>query len=97
MKKVIAIVALVTAMGTANAGFFGNNYGGYNGNGFFGFNPYSFMGPRWFIQEASNFVDEFDGNNYGYNRYHTYGYNHVNRTTSQYMNNYMDGYSRYVR
>jgi hypothetical protein len=107
MKKVIATVALATVMGTASAGFFGfgsNNYGGYNDNGIFGFNPYSFMTPGWFIEEMDNFADEFSNDNYyGYNGYRNvhYPYNRVHSNNkvndSEYLSNYMRGYSNFYR
>jgi hypothetical protein len=95
MKKVILAAALAVTMGNASAGFFGNNYYG-NDRGIFGFNPYSFMEPRWFIKEASNFVDEFDNNNYRYTHIPT-GYNHYSANTKQYTKDYWVGYSRYYR
>jgi len=71
MKKLIAIATLVASM-SASAGFFGNNNvtpwntnvnSGYaEDNGIFAYNPYSFFEPRWYIQEASNFMDEIDEN-----------------------------------
>ena len=65
MKKIIAIAALVAAT-SASAGFFNNNNtttwnNGYQeDNGIFSFNPYSFWQPRWYIQEANNFMNEID-------------------------------------
>jgi len=69
MKKIIAIAALVAAT-SASAGFFNNNNvtpwntnvnSGYaEDNGIFAYNPYSFFEPRWYIQEASNFMNEID-------------------------------------
>jgi hypothetical protein len=85
-------------MGTASAGFFGNNYNG--SNGFFGFNPYSFMEPRWFIKEARNFVDEFDNDNYYGNRSRRYSiipYNYSNADSGKYYSSYMTGYSNYYK
>ncbi len=67
MKKIIAIAALVAAT-TASAGFFNDNnswsteYGNTDDNGIFSFNPYSVFEPRWYIQEANNFMDEIDEN-----------------------------------
>jgi hypothetical protein len=96
MKKLIVTVALATTMGTASAGFFNNNnYNGYNqDNGLFAYNPYSFFDPRWFMQEAENFVDEFDnddGDRYGYN-----GYNSSTHSfpVTSYNKNYVRGYAR---
>ena len=72
MKKIIAIAALVAAT-SASAGFFNNNNvtpwntnvnSGYaEDNGIFAYNPYSFFEPRWYIQEANNFMDEIDAEN----------------------------------
>jgi hypothetical protein len=64
MKKIIAIAALVAAT-SASAGFFNNNNTTWNNgyqedNGIFSFNPYSFWEPRWYIQEANNFMNEID-------------------------------------
>jgi|JYMV01.1.fsa_nt_gi hypothetical protein len=63
MKKIIAIAALVAAT-SASAGFFNDNTSWSNGyqedNGIFDFNPYSFWEPRWYIQEANNFMNEVD-------------------------------------
>jgi hypothetical protein len=64
MKKIIAIAALVAAT-SASAGFFNNNNTTWNNgyqedNGIFSFNPYSFWEPRWYIQEANNFMNEVD-------------------------------------
>jgi len=96
MKKITLTVVLATTMGTASAGFFNNNdYNGYNqDNGLFAYNPYSFFDPRWFIQEAENFVDEFDNDDndrYGYN-----GYNSSTHSfpVTSYNKNYVRGYAR---
>lgn len=79
MKKIIAIFAMAAALG-ANA-FWNNNgpwnnngwnngYGYNDDNGIFGYNPYEFWDPRWYMEEMSNMVDEFDdefnNNNNGY-------------------------------
>jgi hypothetical protein len=52
----------------------GNNYNnnGYQeDNGMFGYNPYDYWDPRWYMEEMSNMVDEFDdefnNNNNGWN------------------------------
>ena len=85
MKKIIAIFAMVAALG-ANA-FWNNNStpwsNSYNNscyqadNGMFGYNPYDYWDPRWYMEEMSNMVDEIDdeinsnsnNNGYGYNPY----------------------------
>mgnify|MGYP003985153221 FL=1 len=88
MKKIIAIFAMVAALG-ANA-FWNNNNSmpwgnSYNNNGYqsdngmFGYNPYDYWDPRWYMEEMTNMVDEIDdeissnGNNNGWNN--GYGYN----------------------
>lgn len=93
MKKLLAI-ALVAASLSANA-FFNNNdmpwNNGYNNNGYnnygyqqdngiFGYNPYNFWDPRWYMEEMSNMVDEFDDefNNNGWNNNNFNGYNPYN-------------------
>jgi hypothetical protein len=84
MKKMIAIFAMVAALG-ANAFWNNNNTpwnNGYNtsgyqsDNGMFGYNPYDYWDPRWYMEEMSNMVDEIDdeinsnsNNGYGYNPY----------------------------
>lgn len=63
MKKAVIAVLTATVMVSASAGFFGNNNvnNGYaEDNGWFSYNPYSYFNPRWYIQEASNFMDEID-------------------------------------
>ena len=95
MKKLIVTVALATTMGTASAGFFNSNNNGYNqDNGVFAYNPYSFFDPRWFMQEAENFVDEFDDDDSD-----RYGYNGYNSSThsfpiTSFNKNYVRGYAR---
>jgi hypothetical protein len=103
MKKALIVVTLVTAMNTASAGFFGNNYS-WSDNGVFGFNPYSFMEPRWFIQEAGNFVDEFDNTSKYRGSYHDFPvsasvipYNYSKAEKSNYFSDYMAGYSNYYK
>ena len=61
MNKIIAIAVLVAAT-SASAGFFDNN-SWEKDNGVFSYNPYSFFEPRWYIQEANNFMDEIDAEN----------------------------------
>jgi hypothetical protein len=94
MKKIVLTVALATAMVTASAGFFNNNnYNGYgNDNGLFSYNPYSFFDPRWFMQEAENFVDEFDDDNYY--AYNGYSGSDKNFPVTAYNPNYVRGYAR---
>ena len=110
MKKLVIAVVLATTMGSASA-FWGNNNWN-NDNGIFGFNPYSFMNPKWFIQEADNFMDEFD-NDYRYNRhgyngrsYHSFPvsndtsyvpWNSYGAKNKDYYSNYMKGYSKYYK
>ena len=70
MKKLFAVTLLVAASLSANAfwnnnnGPWNNNYNNYNGyqddNGMFGYNPYDYWDPRWYMEEMSNMVDEFD-------------------------------------
>ncbi|SMM98001.1 hypothetical protein SPONL_1722 [uncultured Candidatus Thioglobus sp.] len=96
MKKIITI-ALLTLTVSANAFWnsnntpwgngYNNNYGNYGSqdNGFFAFNPFDYWDPRWYPEEMSNMIDEFDnnwgGNNQnGYNS-NGYRYNPYNRTT----------------
>jgi hypothetical protein len=94
MKKLIVTVALATTMVTASAGFFNNNNGYNQDNGLFAYNPYSFFDPRWFMQEAENFVDEFDNDDvdrYGYNGYNSSTHNFP---ITSYNKNYVRGYAR---
>ena len=92
MKKIIAIFAMTAALG-ANA-FWNNNgpwnnngwnngYGYNDDNGIFGYNPYDFWDPRWYMEEMSNMVDEFD-DEFGDNNY--YGYNNPYNTPWNYNN-----------
>jgi hypothetical protein len=90
MKKIIAIFAMAAAL-SANAFFnnndmpwnngFNNNNGYQEDNGIFSYNPYDYWDPRWYMEEMSNMVDEFDdefnSNNsgYGYNPYNNTPYN----------------------
>jgi hypothetical protein len=60
------------------------------------------MEPRWFIQEAGNFIDEFDSNNYGYNGYNgnsnSYNVHHSlyrNTANPAYNKNYVKGLASY--
>ncbi|WP_428087333.1 hypothetical protein [Candidatus Thioglobus sp.] len=84
MKKIFAIVLVAVSL-SANAFFSssdmpwnsGSNNNGYQkDNGMFGYNPYNYWDPRWYMEEMSNMVDEFDdnlssndNNNNGYNPY----------------------------
>ncbi len=87
MKKILAIVLLAFTL-SANAfwnnnGPWGNNYNnygnyGYQDNGIFAFNPYDYWDPRWYAEEMSNMMDEFDDNGWN-NNYGGYGYNPYNR------------------
>ncbi len=62
-----------------------NNTNGYNNNGYqddngmFGYNPYDYWDPRWYMEEMSNMVDEFDdefnNSNNGWNNNNYGGYN----------------------
>jgi len=96
MKKIIAIFAMVAALG-ANA-FWNNNNStpwgnGYNNsgyqqdNGIFSYNPYDYWDPRWYMEEMSNMVDELDdefntnSNNSGYG-YNPYSNGPWNRTAT---------------
>ncbi|CAC9601581.1 hypothetical protein [uncultured Gammaproteobacteria bacterium] len=105
MKKLLAMILVVASL-SANAFFNSNdmpwnNTNGYNNNGYqddngmFGYNPYDYWDPRWYMEEMSNMVDEFDdefnnsnngwnNNNYGgYNPYNNYGgYNPYNNFNS---------------
>jgi len=87
MKKILAVVLLAFALG-ANAFWNNNNntpwsngsnnYNGYQeDNGMFGYNPYDFWDPRWYMEEMSNMVDEFD-DEFSNNNYNGYGYNPYN-------------------
>jgi len=78
MKKIIVIAAIIAAStASAGFGFFNNNgYNGYTDNGIFAFNGFSMFDPRWYTQEFTNMVNEFDSeftnnnnNNYGYSSY----------------------------
>ncbi|MDC9726582.1 MAG: hypothetical protein PSN35_01955 [Candidatus Thioglobus sp.] len=98
MKKLLAI-ALVAASLSANA-FFNNNdmpwnngynnYGYQEDNGMFGYNPYDYWDPRWYMEEMSNMVDEFDdefnNNNNGWNNNNFNGYNPYNNFNNPYNN-----------
>ncbi len=93
MKKLLAI-ALVAASLSANAFFNSNDMPWSNGssnngyqedNGMFGYNPYDYWDPRWYMEEMSNMVDEFDdefnndsNNNNGWNTNNFNGYNPYN-------------------
>jgi hypothetical protein len=64
MKKIIAIAALIAAT-SASAGFFNNNSNNLspsyqNDNGIFAYNGNDFWDPRWYAQEFTNMVNEFD-------------------------------------
>ncbi|MDB9829150.1 hypothetical protein OAS07_00600 [Candidatus Thioglobus sp.] len=100
MKKLLAI-ALIAASLSANAFFnsndmpWNNNYNNSNGyqkdNGMFGYNPYNIMDPRWYIEEMSNMIDEFDDefnndNNSWNNNNNFNGYNPYNNFNSPYNN-----------
>ena len=109
MKKLLAI-ALIAASLSANAFFNnndmpwnGNNYNNYNNNGYqqdngmFGYNPYDYWDPRWYMEEMSNMVDEFDdefnnnnngwnNNNNGWNNNNFNGYNPYNNFNSPWNN-----------
>lgn len=96
MKKIIAIFAMAAALGANafwnnnnapwNNGY--NNYGYQNDNGIFAYNPYDYWDPRWYMEEMSNMVDEFDdefnNNNNGWNN--GYGYNPYNNGPWNYNN-----------
>ena len=95
MKKLLAI-ALVAASLSANAFFNSNdmpwNNNNYNNNGYqedngmFGYNPYDYWDPRWYMEEMSNMVDEFDDeigdNNNGWNNNNFNGYNPYNSSNN---------------
>lgn len=108
MKKIIALV-LLTATLSVHAFWNNNNwnnmpwggsnyYGHQNDNGIFGYNPYDFWDPRWYSEEMSNMVDEFDdnngwgNNNYGYNPYNYRG----NRAYNAAPNRYNSRPNRYI-
>ena len=84
MKKIFAVVLLAFTLG-ANAfwnnndmPWNSNNYNGYGyaeDNGIFAYNPYDYWDPRWYMEEMSNMVDEFDdefNNDNYYNGYYPY-------------------------
>lgn len=84
MKKILVVVLLALTL-SANA-FWNNNgprsngygnYYGYQDNGIFAFNPYNYWDPRWYAEEMSNMMDEFDGDDRD-NHYGGYGYNPYN-------------------
>jgi len=85
MKKIFAVVLLAFSLG-ANAFFnnndmpwnngFNNNVNGYQqDNGIFSYNPYDYWDPRWYMEEMSNMVDEFDNEINNNNNNYGYGYN----------------------
>ncbi len=90
MKKIFAVILLAFSLG-ANAFFnnndmpwnngFNNNNGYQKDNGIFSYNPYDYWDPRWYMEEMSNMVDEFDNeinsnnNRYAYNPYNNNSYN----------------------
>ena len=84
MKKIIAIFAMVAALG-ANAFWnnnstpwnngYGNNSGYQSDNGMFGYNPYDYWDPRWYMEEMSNMVDEIDDEINSNSNNNGYGYN----------------------
>ncbi len=100
MKKILAIVLLAF---TLNVNAFWNNndgpwsrskgYYGYQDNGIFDFNPYDYWDPRWYVEEMSNMMDEFDDDDdwddyyrggYGYSPYGRYnGYGPYNSLRSR--------------
>ncbi|HIC40062.1 MAG TPA: hypothetical protein EYO74_01470 [Piscirickettsiaceae bacterium] len=91
MKKILTVVLLAFALG-ANAFWNNNNntpwsngsnnYNGYQeDNGMFGYNPYDFWDPRWYMEEMSNMVDEFD-DEFNNNNYNGYGYNPYNNNAA---------------
>ncbi len=99
MKKIFAVILLAFSLG-ANAFFnnndmpwnngFNNNVNGYQqDNGIFSYNPYDYWDPRWYMEEMSNMVDEFDdefnnnnNNRYGYNSYNNGPWNRTAAVTS---------------
>ena len=99
MKKIFAVILLAFSLGD-NAFFnnndmpwnngFNNNVNGYQqDNGIFSYNPYDYWDPRWYMEEMSNMVDEFDdefnnnnNNRYGYNSYNNGPWNRTAAVTS---------------
>ena len=83
MKNLFAALTVLLTVTSANAFFNGNNSwnsnhsNGYQeDNGIFAYNSYDFWDPRWFSQEFTNMVTEFDDefSNDNYNRgYYTPG------------------------
>jgi hypothetical protein len=87
MKKIGLLVLTLFALNTH--AFWNNNntpWNSFNGyvedNGIFGFNPYEWTDPRWYPEEMSNLMDEFDdefgGNNWGNNSNYNPYYNPYN-------------------
>ncbi|MDG2395314.1 hypothetical protein [Candidatus Thioglobus sp.] len=98
MKKLLAI-ALVAASLSANAFFNSNDMpwnNSYNNNGYqedngmFGYNPYDYWDPRWYMEEMSNMVDEFDdefnNDKNGWNNNNFNGYNPYNNFNNPWNN-----------
>jgi hypothetical protein len=57
----------------------------------FGYNPYDYWDPRWYMEEMSNMVDEFDdefnNNNNGWNNNNNFnGYNPYNNFNNPWNN-----------
>jgi hypothetical protein len=90
MKKLIAIFAMVAALGanafwnsnntSGNGSYGNNNINGYQeDNGIFSYNPYSFYDPRWYFKEMINVIDEVDDEINSNSNNTGYGYNNTPR------------------
>jgi|AJXC01.1.fsa_nt_gi hypothetical protein len=65
MKKLLAILGVTLIATTASAGckdgqYLDTKYGYKQDNGIFAFNQFEFYDPRWYSQEFTNMVNEFD-------------------------------------
>jgi len=87
MKNLFAALTVLLTIGSASAGFnnvswdntpWGNNQY-QNDNGIFAFNSYDFWDPRWYAQEFTNMVNEFDDEFDNNNNRNYYGYTSANQ------------------
>jgi hypothetical protein len=88
MKNIIAALTVLLTIGSVNAGFnnvswdntpWGNNqYQNQSDNGIFGFNGFNFWDPRWYSQEFTNMVNEFD-DEFSNNNTPKYGYGYAQK------------------
>lgn len=101
MKKTLALILLTFAL-SVNAFWnnnnwnntpWGSNYGYQNDNGIFGYNPYDYWNPRWYSEEMSNMIDEFDDNGWGNNNYGYNPYNRRGNSYNPYNNKHGNGYN----